>query len=51
MSSEVQKLIQRCVINYLDGNMEKFKELTDKAIKLFEQERHLYVTVGERLKG
>jgi hypothetical protein len=49
MSSDVQALIHRSVIRYLNGDVKEFHRLARIARELYELERHLYVSIREIL--
>jgi hypothetical protein len=49
MSSDVQALVHRCVIRYLNGDIQEFQRLVKIARELYELERHLYVSIREIL--
>ncbi len=49
MTTNLRQTIQRCVVRYLDGDMEQFERLTQKAVEEYERENHLYVSIRERV--
>lgn len=48
--SEVQKMVAKAVILYLNGDMEKFERWKNMAINAYEMDKHLFVSIGDRLK-
>lgn len=51
MPTEIQKLIKRCIIRYLNGDEEEFYRLRNKAIDMYEHHRHLYVPIKEIIEA
>lgn len=53
MKSDIKKCVARAIVNHLDGDMDKFKEFTTKAMELYKRDKHLYVSIEDilRVKG
>jgi hypothetical protein len=49
VNKEVQKLICKAVIRYLESDMKTFEQCKGKAVTAYELDRHLYVPLKELL--
>ena len=45
--SEVKKKVFQCIIRYLNGDMDQFKNLVNQAMNEYDREKHLYVSIGD----
>lgn len=51
MNAEVKKLVAQAVVQYLNGDMEKFEKWRDMAVRAYETDKHLYVTIRDILEN
>ncbi|HZK60723.1 MAG TPA: hypothetical protein VFC41_01515 [Anaerovoracaceae bacterium] len=51
MDAKIKKIVQQCVVRYLNGDFDTFEGLTKAAMEVWERDAHLYTPIRDLVQG